>query len=246
MKKSLTVLVLLPLLSSCSGFPISREDALNVLQNIEVEVPNVTSTSYQVSTKTTTEEVDTETVYIYSKENQFYHTYTISSQTAKGVSESWRFRQTHKYEVEGSTPEDFIFTISRNISPSNIDELEKQYVVTYEKYSDESWAKIANEYEESLSRRYSDVIEHSRELIKDASNPLDLKSFNGNSIYLNSSESVIGAETQTNKYEISISNNYLNYIKTVSGKTAVETTFKYVSGDVIYPAYKITIPYNQN
>lgn len=243
MKNKLIILSILPLLTSCSGLPISREDALNVLQNIEKEYVSLTSTSYFVSSKTTTDENETEAYYIYSKENKFYHTYTISTQSTGRIGESWKFKQTYKYETNDST-EDFIFTITRIITPQNLHDLEKQYVVTYEKYSDEAWQKVANEYEDRLARRYSDVIEHSRELIKDVSNPIDLKSMNSNSLFLKSNESVVGAETQTNEYEISISNNILNYIKTISGKTIVETNFKYASGDIIYPSYKITIPYN--
>lgn len=247
-KRFLSSIILLPLLTSCSGFPISREDALDILQNIENEIASTSSTSYTVTTKTTTEEAETEVIYIYSKENQFYHTYTISNQSTGRIFESWKFRQTYKYEIkvdDQEVSEDFIFTISRNLLPSNVDDLEKQYVVTYEKYSDESWNKYASEYEDRMARRFSDVIEHSRELVKDVSNSIDLKSINPNSIFLNSKESVVGVETQTNEYEISFTNNMLNYVKTVSGKTTTETSFKYASGDILYPSYKILIPYNQ-
>lgn len=243
MKKILTTLVLLPLLTACSGMPVSREDSLVILQNIENNLANVISTSYTVTAKTKSEDVETEVVYIYSKENKFYHTYTITTQSTGRISESWRFKQTYEYANSDETA-DFIFAISRSITPSNINDLEKQYVVTYEKYSDSAWDKYASDYEDRLARRYSDGIEHSRELIKDLTASVDLKSFNSTSLFLNSKETTVGVETQTNEYEISFSNVYLSYIKTTSGKTTVDTTFKYSTGDVMYPAFKISIPYN--
>lgn len=240
MKKTLIPLFILPLVTSCSGLPVSRDEALNILTNIEATISSTSETSYTVTTVTTTEEVETTQVNVYSKEKQFFHTYTISTQSTGRVSESWKFRMPYTY-ADGAKTSEFIFDVTRSITPNNVNDLEKQYVITYESYTDEAWKKYSDDFEDRLSRRFSDAIDHSRSLIQDTTNTIDLKSFNGNSLFLNCKQAVEGSKTQSTEYELEISNNLLYSIKTISGDSKVETTYKYSTGDILYPSFKVSI-----
>ena len=245
MKNKLIVsLVLFPLLTGCSGMPISREDALDILKNIESNVASNSSLSYKATSVTTQEESEIKTINIYSKENKFYHTYTISNQKHGNVSESWKFVMSYTTKTDGDdVVRDYIFDITRYITQVTINQdLEKQYIVTYEKYSDETWEKYASEYENRLGRRFSDAIDHSRSLISDLENKLDLKSLNGNSIFLNCKQSNKQPTISSNEYELVVTNNQLLSIKTKYSETnKVETTYEYNTGDIVYPNFKVTI-----
>ena len=250
-KRLLGSLLLLPLLASCSGFPVSKEEALNILENIEKEVENSSKSSYTQNALTVTYDAktgnptETTIISIYSKESKYFHTYTISTQNDGRMAESWKFVKDYTFTLENKSEitDTFIFDITRNITPSSLEQpLEKQYIVTYEKYSEEGWEKYADEYEDRLARRFSDAIEHSRNLLNDEANSLDLKSFNGNSLNLNCKQVTEGTTKQTTEYNLDIYNNQLVSIKTsVTDVSKTETTFTYSSGDITYPAFKANI-----
>lgn len=248
-KKILISLCTFPLLASCSGFPVSSSEALNIITNVESDIATKSGTSYQMtSIRTLTESIE-KTVTVYDKENQYYHTYTITSlnintkdQTGR-VSENWKFVMpyTSKNSSGEEQTKDYIFDIERKILPSTIDEdIDKQYTVTYENYSAESWAKVAEEYEDRLNRRFSDGLEHSRLLINSNSGYLDLKSFNEYSLNLYYKDEKT-LDTQKTEYSIDIFNAQLMSIKSVSSGTTTETTYQYSVGDITYPAFKVTI-----
>ena len=121
-------------------------------------------------------------------------------------------------------------------------DLEKQYIVTYEKYTEDAWSKYATDYESRLERRFSDAIDHSRSLIKDTENTMDIKSLNGNSIFLNCKQNVKGSTLPSSEYELVVTNNQLLSIKTSYSNTSkVETSYEYSTGDIVYPNFKVTI-----
>ena len=244
MNKKIALIFLFPLLASCSGLPVSRDDALNILNAIEKDA--ISDTSYTSKVVTETKESRVELVSIFSKENKFYHTYTIETRFESNfdrVNEAWRFKKA--YVFEDGTSEDFIFNVIRDNHNLN-QELEKQYVVTYEKYSDDAWDKYATDYKNSLSRRFQDAIEHSRELIKDNTNSITLQSLNSNSLHLDFKQAVEGSETHSTQYQLDVTDNLLYSIKTVSSESTVTTTYSYATGDILYPGFKITIAKNSN
>ena len=95
-KRYFALLLVCPLLASCSGLPVSREDCLNIINNIEANLKVTGGTSYTSISTTTTGEVSSELTSIYSKENKFFHTYTISSAKSGRISESWKFVMAYK------------------------------------------------------------------------------------------------------------------------------------------------------
>ena len=243
-KRYFALLLIAPLLASCSGLPVSREDALNIINNIEANLKAVGGTSYISTSLTSSGEASTELTSIYSKESKFFHTYTISSAKSGRISESWKFVQPYERIIDGtSMVSDYIFDITRIVSESSLkNDLEKQYVVTYEPFSEETWNKYASDYEDRLNRRFLDVLSHSRTLIEDYSNKIDLRSLNGNSIFLDYKEEVEGITTQSTEYEINIKNNQLISLKTISDdQLKTETSYKYTVGDIMYPSFKVTI-----
>ena len=243
--KKVIILSIFPLLTSCSGFPISRSDALNIVSNIEKEIANYNVKAYTVTSKTTSGDNKTTIVSIYSKESKYYHTYSIYTQSNGRVTESWKFVMSYQYDLneKETTTADFIFDVQRRLNPNNVDkEVAPQYIVTYEKYSEEAWRKYADDYENSLIRRHTDSLEHCRSLIKNEENEIDLKSFNGNSLFLNCKQKVLATTSQVSEYEINFSNNEITWIKNVTNQTNYsETTINYDSGDINYPAFKVTI-----
>ena len=243
-KRYLGLLLVAPLLASCSGLPVSREDALSIISNIEANLKAVGGTSYVSTTLTTLGESSTELTSIYSKEVKFFHTYTISSAKSGRISEAWKFVLPHEMIKDGQpVTSDFIFDITRIVSESSLkNDLEKQYVVTYEPYTEEAWNKYASDYEDRLNRRFLDALSHSRSLIEDTSNRIDIRSLNGNSFFLDYKEEVEGIKTQSTEYEINVKNNQLISLKTISDdETKTETNYKYSTGDIIYPSFKVTI-----
>jgi len=243
-KKAFGLLLLFPLTASCSGMPTSKEAALNILDNIEKNVEKVCETSYTQTTITTVNEIETKIVNIYSRENKFFHTYTISTQSSGRISESWKFVKAYERVTEnGVVSEDYIFDIVRIISESSLNkEQDKQYVVTYEKYSDSGWDKAAKDFEGRISKRFLDAIEHSRALLNDDTKQVSLNSWNDISLKLDSKEEVEGQTRQATQYQLDVYNNMLISIKTSSGENnETENSFVYSTGDIIYPNFKITI-----
>ena len=248
-KKLLISLTLLPLLASCSGFPVSNDEALNIINNIEADAVSSTGSSYKMTSIRTLAETIEKTVTTYDKDSKFYHTYTITSlnvntkeQTGR-VSENWKFVMpyTSKNSSGEEQTKDYIFDIERKILPSTInEEIEKQYTVTYENYSIESWEKIAKEYEDRLLRRFSDGLEHSRLLINSNPSSLELKSFNEYSLYLNYKDDQ-AEEIQRSEYTIDIFNSKLMSIKSLSSGTKSEITYDYSGAEITYPSFKVTI-----
>ena len=248
-KKIIASLLIFPLLTSCSGFPVSREDALLIIKNIEADLSYTGGISYTSTSIRTTSDSEEKTISLYDKEKQYFHTYTITT-TGQGndqtgrVSESWKFVMpyTSKTASGEDITKDYIFDIDRKILPSTVDEdIEKQYTVTYEIYSEESWSKAAKEYEDRLTRRFSDALEHSRLLINNENNDVELKSFNEYSLYVHFKENDQSQTLSNNEYELNVSNAQLISIKTVSGETKVETKFEYESSEISYPSFKVTI-----
>ena len=241
--KKLIPLLLFPLLTGCSGIPISREDALSIITNLEYELAQNPATEYKSTSKTVSADSETTLVNIYSREKMFFHTYTISSQNNGRVSESWRFVMEYKNKDSEGDPKNYIFDVVRIINQNTYNQpLEKQYTVTYENYSEDAWTKIALEFEDRLTRRYTDALDHAKNLLKDETTSLDLKSFNNYSLYLDSKEVSQGSTSIETEYELNVMNSQLISIKNVaSDGTSVLTEFEYNVGDILYPTIDITI-----
>ena len=241
--KKLIPLAIFPLLTSCSGIPISREDALSVISNIEYELSVNPATTYKSTSKTVATDSETTLVNVYSSENMFFHTYTISSQNNGRVNESWRFVMDYKNKDSEDEPKKYIFDVVRTINQNTYNQpIEKQYTITYENYSEEAWSKIADEFEDRLTRRFSDALDHAKNLLKDETTSLDLKSFNNYSLYLDSKEVSQGSTSIETEYELNVQNSQLISIKNVgSDGTSVLTEFEYSVGDILYPSIDITI-----
>lgn len=248
MRKLFGVLFLIPLAASCSGFPISRDDALKVITTIENGVDTASSTSYTSTRVNTNGEYKVTTVGIYSKEKKFFHTYTIRSESISRVEEKWRFVMLYQYEVEGDSgksteSKNFIFEVTRKIrqDKTNPDD-GSNFDVTYEDYTAENWKKYASEYEGTLKKSLTDALESSKSLIADKTNEIDLKSFNGNSLYLNCKSSTVGSTTQQAEYELNVSNGQLISINDIKSETSsTELSYKYSTGDINYPNIKTKI-----
>ncbi len=239
--KLLFVLSILPLATSCSGFPISREEAVNIVNNVEAGLATLQVTAYTATSTTVANDSETKIVSFYSRESKFFHTYTIESRNNGRVSESWRFVMPYQYETrEGQKTDDFIFDVNRRVTPTSVNaDLEEQYVVAYELYTAEAWKVYADDYENRVIKRFADSLNHCRSLLANTLNEVELKSFNGNSLFLGSKQSSSGTSTQSTEYEIFISNNQLMSVKNSTNKTNyTETTYKYASGDITYPSFK--------
>jgi len=258
MKKVFVPLLILPLLASCSGFPVSRDDALAIIDNVHSSVEPNSATSYTSTMATSTNDGTTTVVSIYSRENKFFHTYTIRDREEgqDSIAESWKFvresiTKVGDEEISNIYIYDVVTSLSKVDSPKGT-EIKKQYVTTYVKYTPEAWDEVAKDYESRLSRRFFDALDHSKNLVNDLSNNIELKSFNGSSLYLkNINEVKSEIITQQDEYELSFSNGRLDSIKTLfketnnSTKTTkfnnVETTYSYSVGDIIYPDYKTPV-----
>ena len=248
-KRLIASLLVFPLLASCSGFPVSREDALNIIKNIEEDLSTRSGVSYSSTSERKASDSIEKTVSYYDKEKMFFHTYTITTTGQGGdetgrVSENWKFvmAYTSKSSSGEEVTKDYIFDIERKILPSTVDEdIEKQYTVTYEVYSEESWSKSAKEYEDRLARRFSDALEHSRLLISNENNDVELKSFNEYSLFVHYKDSDQSETLRNSEYQLDVSNYQLVSIINVSGETRVETKFDYATKEISYPSFKVTI-----
>lgn len=248
MRKSLLLLTLVPLTASCTGFPISRNDALGVIDSIEQNIVNVVATSYTSTRETYLNDDQTTVVSIYNRDEKFFHTYSIYTKNNGRLEESWKFVMNYEYQtvnngVTTTAFRNFIFDVTRSTTPSGINaEDSKKYIVTYELYSDEAWAKYASEYENRLSNNLSDALNSSRALIKDETNTIDLKSLNKTSLYLNCQRSIVGSTTKKSEYELEVQNGRLVSVRNDrSENDRSELSYKYSTGDVVYPAFETKI-----
>jgi len=248
MRKPLFLLTLIPLTASCSGFPISREEALGVLDNIEASSQSVSATSYTATRDTYQNNEKTTVVSIYNRDSKFFHTYTIYTKNNGRFEESWKFVMNYEYQtinngVTTKASRDFIFDVSRSTTPSGINaEDSRKYIVTYELYSDDAWAKYASEYENKLKTNLIDALHSSRSLIKDETNTVDLKSLNKSSIYLNCKRSIVGSTTKSSEYELDVQNGRLVSVKNEKSENdKSELSYKYSTGDVVYPDFETKI-----
>ena len=248
MRKVFALLFLIPLATSCSGFPISRDEALKVINTIQKSVDSVSSTSYTSTRVNNNGSYKVTTVSMYSKEKQFFHTYTIRSESVARVEESWRFVMNYQYEVETDSgkkteSKNFIFEVTRKIreGKTNPDD-GSNFDVVYELYSSATWKKYATEYEGTLKRSFTDALESSKTLIADKTNQIDLKSFNSNSLSLNCKSSTMGSTTQQAEYELNVTNGQLISINDIRSETSsIELSYKYSTGDIVYPAINTKI-----
>lgn len=245
------VLLTLPLAASCSGFPISKEDALNIISSLETTVSSVSARSYRSDRVTQDNDDNTTVVSIYSKESKFFHTYSIISKNNGRFSESWRFVMNYQYKMvseDGTSTidasKDFIFYVVRSTMPNDVDaKPEDRNNVSYEPYSEEAWKKYSDDYEGRLERSFSDALQVSKTLINDSKSEVDLKSFNSNSIHIDSKTKISGSSTQESKYTLDIQNGSLMSIKnSVSDKNYTETKYEYSTGDILYPEFKLKTP----
>lgn len=245
------VLLTLPLAASCSGFPISKEEALNVISSLEMTVSSVATRSYRSDRVTQDNDDNTTVVSIYSKESKFFHTYSIISKNNGRFSESWRFVMNYQYKMvseDGTSTidasKDFIFYVVRSTMPNDVDaKPEDRNNVSYEPFSEEAWKKYSDDYEGRLERSFSDALQVSKTLINDSKSEVDLKSFNSNSIHIDSKTKISGSSTQESKYTLDIQNGLLMSIKnSVSDKNYTETKYEYNTGDILYPEFKLKTP----
>lgn len=245
------VLLTLPLAASCSGFPISKEEALNVISSLETTVSSVATRSYRSDRVSQDNDDNTTVVSIYSKESKFFHTYSIISKNNGRFSESWRFVMNYQYKMvseDGTSTidasKDFIFYVVRSTMPNDVDaKPEDRNNVSYEPYTEEAWKKYSDDYEGRLERSFSDALQVSKTLINDSKSEVDLKSFNGNSIHVDSKTKISGSSTQVSKYTLDIQNGLLMSIKnSVSDKSYTETKYEYNTGDILYPEFKLKTP----
>ena len=240
------VLLTLPLAACCSGFPISKEDALNIISSLETTVSSVSARSYRSDRVTQDNDDNTTVVSIYSKESKFFHTYSIISKNNGRFSESWRFVMNYQYKMvseDGTSTidasKDFIFYVVRSTMPNDVDaKPEDRNNVSYEPYSEEAWKKYSDDYEGRLERSFSDALQVSKTLINDSKSEVDLKSFNSNSIHVDSKTKISGSSTQESKYTLDIQNGSLMSIK----NSVSETKYEYSTGDILYPEFKLKTP----
>lgn len=258
-KKLFLLLTVAPILSSCSGFPISKDDALRIAGTIEANLSedfshsdfNITSVSK--SSNGSLEITDTN-VYIYSVESKFYHTYRVyesSDPYNRGtVYESWKYV---KDAVDSKDKENktWIFDVTRVISQSiYIDDKQYNYIVSYELFTEEAWENAVDGYEKKLIVvPIQNALTRTKELIANESYDVDVFSFNGDSLALNAKREIEEDASQVNTYSMNIFNNRL--LSTYSSNSSTteetvsnsfqETIYKYSAGDIYYPEIDITV-----
>ena len=258
-KKLIPLLALFPVLTSCSGFPIGLDDALNNISNIEESlsegVPNedFNITSVVKSSSGGVETTDTN-VYIYSVENKFFHTYRVyesnNPYNRGNVYESWKYVK-DALDTSDNKTKTWIFEVVRDINTSiYTDDKQYNYIVTYELYSDEAWQAITDGYEkERIAVPLQNALNTSKALITNESYNLNAFSFNGNSLALQAVREIVEDSTQINKYSMNIYNTHL--LSTYSSNSTIteasesisstETIYKYSAGDIYYPEVNVTV-----
>ena len=96
MKKSLTLLLLFPLLCSCSGSEISNEKAFNLVSNFEVKLDQATTFSfYERKAVAVTETTRSTSLYQVFFEENYIHSYIVNEDSKasenNSVQETWAF-----------------------------------------------------------------------------------------------------------------------------------------------------------
>lgn len=252
MKRKLVVLSLIPLLASCNWADITKAEALEVVENIKTSLASeVQFENYTRKIETVADEKTTMSSYIYSRTAKFYHAYSITADEYR-VSEEWKFfmknvlieyyklNDENKKIVIATENKDYIVDVVRNIGEQNVNDLSKQYTVTYEEYSEEAWAKYASAYENTLLTLHNDTLTHISALIESDSTQLKLESNNDNSLHIVSTSK---EEQSQAKYETEIKDNLITTIVNATDTSSVTNKIAYSAGDIYYPdtVYKIEI-----
>lgn len=252
MKRRLVVLFLIPLLASCNWADITKAEALKVVENIKTSLGSeVQFENYTRTIETAADEKTTMSSYIYSRTAKFYHAYSIIADEYR-VNEDWKFVKNvliEYYELDEEKDEkkvvstenkDYIVDVVRNIGEQNVNDLSKQYTVTYEEYSEEAWAKYASAYENTLLTLHNDTLTHISALIESDSTQLKLESNNDNSLHIVSTSK---EEQSQAKYETEIKDNLITTIVNATDTSSVTNKITYSAGDIYYPdtVYKIEI-----
>lgn len=263
-KKLLVLIPSISLLASCSGFPISKNDALVIIDNIEIaveqgiEAENFTLTTVSKSSANGVSTTDTN-VHVYSPINKFYHTYRVyeyenpeNKPTNSGttVSESWKFVKEQVDEADNVNKK-WIFDVTRYISQSiYTDNKQYDYIVTYELYSDEAWKLVADNYEQKyLTTPLTSALTRCKELLANEAYSTETQSFNGDSLALQAVREITEGTNQVNRYNANVYNKRLyntyssNTVYTSDGNESVtyqEANYKYSISDIYYPEISVT------
>lgn len=210
-------------MASCHGFGISRNDALEVLANIENVLQNsdIFDEYHQTVEETKGSEINSND-YFFSNSVKYCHSYEIKNNSFSA--ESWNY-----------VKNDIIYRVVRNISVKG-EEIIDQYTTTEQDYTDLAWKEISDVWMNRIVNLHLETLNGIKTLIKDETSNLDLKSANANSIYILSTQETEGSEKFTTKYEAVVLNNKLSSIvNETSETTKIINRISYSIGDIYYP-----------